>query len=848
MQLAMLSPVLRFNAQSETQKKRSLVQRMAIVHGIFGLILLIIVARLLELQVVRGGEFKEAAAERHFRRIAVPAKRGEILGVNSKTGERNVFATNVTLDMVYVDPLIVEQPEVVGETLSDILVTPDIHAACSKGAEACPRELITFYSAAFDPVTKHKLLESAALLEPLPEGELPPSLLKLPDLTEARRAFAQYITRRISERQVTFAPLLYGATKIQLSQVAALAIPGLTVNTDQSLISGNPQEVPQSSLVSIARKLGPILKKDPEEVESLLRARPLRYVPVMRRLSLTQSLQIKESQLQSLKAALAAQPKNSKLATSQVSYPLRCVALLPEQWRYYPDTTIASHVVGFVNVKQEPQYGIERTYNPQLRGQEGYINTVNDLQGGQILTAEQTIVDPKDGDTIVLTLDRTVQKNLEVLMSNAIEKFDAQSGQAIVMDPFTGKLIAVVNVPLFDSNNYADVFEKEALTLTPEAEKKIVVEIYHPETHVRVVRAYKDDVFTASGRVLLTDKTRKSIEELEQLYTLQDLTRYFLYVGETNRLELFPTDTPGLWLKYKNDIGVGAYLNRAVQEIYEPGSVLKAVTMAIGIDQGEVQPDDTYDDFEDVKVDEFTIKNSLLRNYGKVTMTNCIELSINTCMTSISFKLGPRLLYHALEMFGFNRITGVEMENELTGEMRPWREWSRTLLATTSFGQGISATPIQVISAWSSLANGGTMLKPTIIDRVIHSDGTEEVNAPTVVDQAISRRASETITAMLVSSVDKGFAKAGKVKGYKIAGKTGTSQIAGPGGKYETGSGSTVATFAGYAPVTTRPRFVVLVKIDRPKKTVYGVEAAAPVFRDIAKFLFQYYGIPPDEH
>lgn len=809
------------------------------------MILLIIVARLMELQIVRGREFRETAEGTHSRRIAVPAKRGEILGVSSKTNERNIFATNVTLDLVYVDPLITTQPQIVADTLADILVTPAIHAACTKGLEDCPRELVNFYQAAFDPVTKHKILSDATLLEPVPEGELPPALLQLPDLPAARRAFAEYISRRISEKRVTFAPLAYGATKVQIAEVTALRIPGVSTDLDQSLVSANPEEVPQATLPTIAKRLASILQKDPDELESLLRSRPLRYVPIMRKLTPAVSLQIKEAQLESLKAALAAQ-KGPKQASSSIEYPFRSVALLPEQWRYYPDTTIASHVLGFVNVKQEPQYGIERTYNPQLRGQEGFINTVNDLAGGQILTSQQTIVDPHDGDSIVLTLDRTVQKKLEELMTAAITKFRAQSGQAIVMDPYTGRLIAVVNVPLFDSNNYADVFEKEALPLVPEAEKKIAVEVEDPQSHVRVVRAYKDDVFTASGRALLSEKTRKSLDDLEKLYKLEDLTRYYQYVGITNRREIFPTSTPGLWLKYKNDIGVGAYLNRAVQEIYEPGSVLKPVIMAIAIDQGEVTPEDIYDDFEDVKVDEYTIKNALLVNYGKVTMTNCIELSINTCMTSVSFKLGARLLSHALELFGFNKITGIEMENELPGEMRPWREWSRSLLATTSFGQGISTTPIQVVAAWSALANGGKLMKPTIIDRVIHSDGTEDVTQPTVVDQAISKQASETMTAMLVSSVEKGFAKAGRVPGYRIAGKTGTSQIAGPGGKYDTGSGSTVATFAGYAPVTTKPRFVILVKLDRPKNTVFGVEAAAPVFRDIAKFLFQYYGIPPD--
>ena len=126
--------------------------------------------------------------------------------MSSKTNERNIFATNVTLDLVYVDPLITSDPHMVARTLSSILLTPDIHLACSKGQETCPRELITFYQAAFDPVTKHKLLESAALLEPLPEGEIPPSLLKLPDISGARAAFSEYIERRISEKRVTFSP------------------------------------------------------------------------------------------------------------------------------------------------------------------------------------------------------------------------------------------------------------------------------------------------------------------------------------------------------------------------------------------------------------------------------------------------------------------------------------------------------------------------------------------------------------------------------------------------------------------------------------------------------------------
>ena len=373
----------------------------------------------------------------------------------------------------------------------------------------------------------------------------------------------------------------------------------------------------------------------------------------------------------------------------------------------------------------------------------------------------------------------------------------------------------------------------------------IVVEVFDPATNARVVKGYYPDVFTQEGRVNLTEKTRQALDEIEALYDVKDVSRYYLYLGQQMRKEIFPTEIPGVWLKFKNNIGVGAYLNRAIQQIYEPGSVMKPVTMAIAIDQGEVAPEDIYDDTGPVEVDEYTIKNALLSYYGKVDMTDCLEFSINTCMTSVGGKLGKKLFHRMLERFGFGKISGIELDDELPGTLQPWRAWSNALLATTSFGQGISVTPLQMITAWTPLANGGKLMKPTIVDRVIHEDGSEDVNEPKVIDQVLTAQTSETITAMLVTSTETGFAKAGKVKGYRIAGKTGTSQIAGPGGRYETGTGSTIGTYLGYAP-PHRPKFLILVKFDRSKDQ-FGSYTAGPVFKDIAAFLFEYYGIPPDE-
>ena len=165
---------------------------------------------------------------------------------------------------------------------------------------------------------------------------------------------------------------------------------------------------------------------------------------------------------------------------------------------------------------------------------------MKDPQGGQILTAEQTIIDPKDGDTIVLTIDRAIQKEIETLLQAAIEKYQAESGQVIVMDPETGHVLAMVNAPLFDSNNYAVVYEKEPLFLNEGRENQIVVEVFHPDTNQRVVKAYRNDVFTPEGREFLSEKTREALTELETLYDLEDFARYYIYLGENNRREIFP--------------------------------------------------------------------------------------------------------------------------------------------------------------------------------------------------------------------------------------------------------------------------------------------------------------------
>ena len=271
---------------------------------------------------------------------------------------------------------------------------------------------------------------------------------------------------------------------------------------------------------------------------------------------------------------------------------------------------------------------------------------------------------------------------------------------------------------------------------------------------------------------------------------------------------------------------------------------MKSITMAIAVEQGEFSPSDTYTDTGEADFDEFTIKNAFDGVFGKVNMTNCIEFSINTCMAHISTTLGKILMYESLKKFGFGVITNIGLEDEQPGIIHHWEEWRASTTATASYGQGVTVTPLQMIAAYAPLANGGTLMKPYIIDSVYRSDGSVEETQPRVVDRVISEATSQTMTAMLTSSIVRGFADSAGVENYRLAGKTGTSQIAGPGGRYEIGPGSSITSFVGYGP-SEDPQFIVLVKFDRPRRNPFGSQSAAPTFKKIAEFLLDYMAIEP---
>lgn len=303
-----------------------------------------------------------------------------------------------------------------------------------------------------------------------------------------------------------------------------------------------------------------------------------------------------------------------------------------------------------------------------------------------------------------------------------------------------------------------------------------------------------------------------------------------------------PTFDPNNYSKVEN---YSVYSNLAINGTYEPGSVFKPFNMAAAIDSEVVSPETTYEDTGLVKVGKFTINNALRKAYGIQTMTQALEKSLNVGMVFVMNKLGLDRAYDYVTKFGFRTLTGIDLEQESEGKIRDKEKMKPIDLATMGFGQGIDVTPIQVLSAFSSIANDGKVMKPYVVDRTIQPDGQVKKTESELVQQAISPRTASKISAMLVSVVEKG--NNAKIKGYRVGGKTGTAQVANKG-KVGYDPNQRIASFVGFAPLED-PKFTILVRLDNPKKAggaeVWGETTAAPVFHDIAKFLLTYYQVPP---
>jgi len=405
---------------------------------------------------------------------------------------------------------------------------------------------------------------------------------------------------------------------------------------------------------------------------------------------------------------------------------LKGIYLQEERGRYYPQEELASQVVGFLNEEGEGQYGLEEFYNDTLKGSE---------------------VSKKDIVDLNLTLDYNIQFEAEELLKKAQKDLEIEKGQIVVIEPASGRVIAMANFPNFNPNKYAEYADKESLAI---------------------------------------------------------------------------------------------FKNRITQDLFEPGSVFKPITIASALEEEKITPETTYTDEGFVKIGGYTIENYDQRSYGQQTITNVLEKSINTGAVFAQRQLGQHLFLKYIEKFGLFEPSGIDIQ-ETYSENKEIKKGREINFATASFGQGIEITPIQLVRAYCALANGGKLVNPYIIESPKDLKDIKKTER-----EVISPKTASQLTKMLINVVENGFAKRAKIPGYYIAGKTGTAQIAFSALGIPTRgySEKTIQSFVGYTPAFN-PRFVILVKLDNPK-TKTAEYSAVPIFHDLADYIIRYWKIPPD--
>jgi cell division protein FtsI/penicillin-binding protein 2 len=414
-----------------------------------------------------------------------------------------------------------------------------------------------------------------------------------------------------------------------------------------------------------------------------------------------------------------------------------------EPKRFYPNAGLASHVVGFTNVDGVGAAGIEMAYDDVLEGAPGRMLLEQDPSGRALPQASFSYEPARPGRDLYLTIDKELQRFTELALARAAHTYRASSGNAVVMQPETGEILAMANVPDFDLNEFSDA----------------------------------------------RDATMR---------------------------------------------------NRAVTDVYEPGSAYKIVTVAAALEERVVKPRTRFTVPDELPFADRVFHDSHAHAPEAMTVTEIIEQSSNVGTIKIGLRLGERRLDRYVRAFGFGARTGSGFPGEARGIVLPRRAWSGVTIATVPLGQGIAVTALQLATAFSTLANDGVWVEPGFVYGM--ADGTGGVRAASDArrQRVVSRATARRVTAMLTGVVERGTGLLARVPGYRVAGKTGTAQKPLPTGGY---GDSYVASFGGYAPVRD-PKVTVLVTLDDPDP-IWGGSTAAPTFKTIMEFALRQLGVAP---
>ncbi len=313
--------------------------------------------------------------------------------------------------------------------------------------------------------------------------------------------------------------------------------------------------------------------------------------------------------------------------------------------------------------------------------------------------------------------------------------------------------------------------------------------------------------------------------------------------GKIFVLANFPNFNPNF---YSETEDFQIFQNGAIQYLFEPGSTFKPITMAAALDREKITPSTIYIDEGKLEIGGYTIYNYNGRVFGQRTMTEVLERSINTGAVFAEKQLGNQSFLDYVEKFGFFEPTGVDLQEEVFSGNKELKKGYEINFATASFGQGIEITPLQLARAFCAIANGGKLVKPYLADKIVDNGQVKEVQPEISSERIISQKTASQITAMLISVVENGFAKSAGIPGYYIAGKTGTAQVSWSSLEIDKKgySDKTWQSFIGFFPAF-KPKFLILVKLDNPRANT-AEYSALPVFRELAKYIIDYYQIPPD--
>ncbi len=704
--------------------------------------------RLFQLQVLDHEQYLAEAKEQHLNKSILPARRGKIyVKKNRLSDELTPLATNNTLKMLFVDPVVINYPKF------------DPNKDLSEQERGDPRAVAELLA----PLLIH------AHCEVIDGCEIKIDQSEWSDTERtAISAYAKELERILTEVEVRKAVIATEVAASRLQEVSELGLAGVYIDVDSVWV--NPTEVEDRDVV--AEQLSELLNQEADDIKYNIRRRPRRYIEVIKKIIPEVS-----DRIENLK-----QDERYKRM-------LRGVVLADEHWRYYPEKELASQIVGFVDHAGNGQYGVEERFDQELKGNEGHIFGATNADNQFISAAGGSlgIEQAEDGVDVVLSIDRMIQGEVERILQDEVDRYKADSGQVLVVEPKTGKILAMAHAPSFDPNEFARAYQR--YEISPEQAQANA----------------QDQTFN------------------RRIPTIENEGKYF---------------------RYYNTWGPDVFRNKIITDPYEPGSVMKALTVAAGINSNEITPRTLYDDDGPIEVANFRIRNADNIYAGLTTIVTGLIKSRNTMIAYVTKKMGSQLWHKYLVDWGFGEPTDIPLDGESGGRLEHWQTWDETELITRGFGQGVSVTPLQMVMAFASLANGGDLMEPILIEKLIHPDGREEVKNPRVVRKVINDEAYQQTKAMLLTSVQSGYAEKAQVPGYNVAGKTGTSQTY-RNGRALRGVGTTIASFGGFGPVKD-PQFVVLVKFDYTKTSPWGSDTAAVTFRRIASFLFDHMGIPPD--